>query len=67
MSNEKRISARIDDDTYALLEKATALSGVKSVSSFIVLTSVKEAKGIVLAEKLSRLSDIEIDKLLSLV
>lgn len=67
MTNEKRISARVDNDTYVLLEKATALSGVKSVSSFIVNSSVEHAKKIILHERLANLSDAQINKLMEVI
>ncbi len=67
MANENRISARVDDNTYKTLKKATLLSGLTSVSSFIVNSSVEQAKKIILHERLSNLSDEQINKLMEVV
>ena len=59
-----RITARVSAETHEILQKATDLSGVKNISSFIVSNSVENAKKIILFDKLSKLSDEDIDVIL---
>jgi uncharacterized protein (DUF1778 family) len=54
-----RITARIDKEIQELLNKAAALSGIKSINAFVVSAAVEKARTIIAQEERLRLSEEE--------
>ena len=54
--NSPRITARVDEVTQELLYKATALSGISSINSFVLGAAIEKAKEIMAKEELLNLS-----------
>ena len=50
-----RLTARVNDDTHALIERAAAIAG-STVNQFLVTAARKEAEAIIERETLIRLS-----------
>ncbi len=48
--NSPRITARVDEVTQELLYKATALSGLSSINSFVLGAAIEKAKEIMAKE-----------------
>jgi uncharacterized protein (DUF1778 family) len=59
-----RITARIDEEIQELLNRAAALSGVKSLNAFVVSAAVEKAREIIAQEERLRLSGEEASQLL---
>ena len=59
-----RITARIDEEIQELLNRAAALSGVKSINAFVVSAAVEKARTIIAQEERLRLSEEEASQLI---
>jgi uncharacterized protein (DUF1778 family) len=59
-----RITARIDEEIQELLNRAAALSGVKSINAFVVNAAVEKARSIIAQEERLRLSEEEASQLI---
>lgn len=51
-----RITARVSEDTQALLSKAAALTGISSINSFVLSAAIEKATKIMEKEETLRLS-----------
>ena len=56
MTSSPRITARVDQETQALLSEAAALNGTKSINAFVLGAAVEKAKQIMEQERSLRLS-----------
>jgi len=56
VSNQPRITARVDAPTKELLLEATKLSGNPSINAFVVSSAVEKAKEILENERILKLS-----------
>ena len=56
LATQPRITARVDEETKALLTEAAKLSGNSSINSFVLSAAVEKAKKIISEEKFLRLS-----------
>jgi uncharacterized protein (DUF1778 family) len=54
-----RITARIDEEIQELLNKAAALSGVKSINAFVLSAAVEKARAIIAQEERLRIHEEE--------
>jgi uncharacterized protein (DUF1778 family) len=55
-ASSPRITARVDQETQALLSEAAALNGTKSINAFVLGAAVEKAKQIMERERSLRLS-----------
>jgi len=56
LATQPRITARVDEETKALLMEAAKLSGNSSINSFVLSAAVEKAKKIIREEKFIQLS-----------
>jgi uncharacterized protein (DUF1778 family) len=59
-----RITARIDEDMQALLNRAAALVGMKSINAFVVSAALEKARQIIAEEERLQLSEREARQLM---
>ncbi|MCD2452594.1 DUF1778 domain-containing protein [Methylicorpusculum oleiharenae] len=52
-----RITARVDADTQDLLTKATVISGMSSINSFVLSAAVEKAKQLIEQDKTLKLTE----------
>ena len=62
-----RITARVDLDTQELLNKAAALTGVKSVNAFVLNSAIEKAKQVIEREEVLKLSQRDAQMLLNIL
>ncbi|MGI0118709.1 DUF1778 domain-containing protein [Zooshikella sp. RANM57] len=55
-TNDPRITARVDQETQQLLARATAITGMASINSFVLSSSIEKAKQVIEQEELLKLS-----------
>ncbi len=53
------ITARVDSETQTLLSQAAALSGMSSINTFVLSSTVEKAKQIIEREQLLKLSQAD--------
>ncbi|ARR48932.1 DUF1778 domain-containing protein [Photobacterium damselae subsp. damselae] len=54
-----RITARVDIETQDLLTKATAISGMSSINSFVLSAAIEKAKKVIEREQALKLSQAD--------
>lgn len=54
-----RITARVDIETQDLLTKATAISGMSSINSFVISAAIEKAKKVIEHEQTLKLSQVD--------
>lgn len=59
-----RITARVDADTQQLLSKATSISGMPSINSFVLNAAVEKALDIIEREQALKLSQADAQMLM---
>jgi uncharacterized protein (DUF1778 family) len=60
-----RITARVDNDTQALLTQAAAISGMSSINSFVLSAAVEKAKHLIEQEQRIELTAQDTKKLIT--
>jgi uncharacterized protein (DUF1778 family) len=64
ITSAPRITARVDNDTQALLTQATAISGMSSINSFVLSAAVEKAKQLIEQEQRIELTARDTKKLI---
>ena len=62
-----RITARVDNDTQALLTQAAAISGMSSINSFVLSAAVEKAKHLIEQEQRIELTARDTKKLITVL
>lgn len=62
-----RITARVDNDTQALLTEAAALSGMSSINSFVLSAAIEKAKHLIEQEQRIELTARDTKKLIRML
>ena len=67
ITSAPRITARVDNDTQALLTQAAAISGMSSINSFVLSAAVEKAKHLIEQEQRIELTARDTKKLLTVL
>lgn len=67
ITSAPRITARVDNDTQALLIQAAAISGMSSINSFVLSAAVEKAKHLIEQEQRIQLTARDTKKLLTVL
>lgn len=62
-----RITARVDNDTQALLTEAAALSGMSSINSFVLSAAIEKAKHLIEQQQRIELTARDTKKLIAIL
>ncbi len=65
ITSAPRITARVDNDTQALLTQAAAISGMSSINSFVLSAAVEKAKHLIEQEQRIELTARDTKKLIT--
>ncbi len=67
ITSAPRITARVDNDTQALLTQAAAISGMSSINSFVLSAAVEKAKHLIEQEQRIELTARDTKKLITVL
>lgn len=67
ISSAPRITARVDNDTQALLTQAAAISGMSSINSFVLSAAIEKAKHLIEQEQRIELTARDTKKLITIL
>ncbi len=67
ITSAPRITARLDNDTQALLTQAAAISGMSSINSFVLSAAVEKAKHLIEQEQRIELTARDTKKLITVL
>lgn len=67
ITSAPRITARVDNDTQALLTQVAALAGMSSINSFVLSAAIEKAKHLIEQEQRIELTARDTKKLITVL